>query len=112
MPRKLTGRNGRTVTIPDGGRGLQGKDGHMVAIPKGGRGLEGSDGRMAANPAGGARSARKGWTYGRNSPWKTWRGRCSWSDEKQIAAKHLNFCSGSCVTSIAGPNGAAQLYER
>ncbi len=24
----------------------------------------------------------------------------------------LDFRCGSCVTSIAGPNGAAQLYER
>jgi hypothetical protein len=23
-----------------------------------------------------------------------------------------DFCSGSCVTSVAGPNGDAQLYER
>lgn len=28
MPRMLTGSNGRTVTIPDGWRGLQGSDGH------------------------------------------------------------------------------------
>ena len=31
MARKLTGRDGKTVTIPDGGRGVQGSDGHMVA---------------------------------------------------------------------------------
>jgi hypothetical protein len=48
---KLTGRDGQTVTIPDGGHGLQGSDGHMVAIPKGGHGLQGSDGRMVAIPA-------------------------------------------------------------
>jgi hypothetical protein len=40
MPHKLTGRDGRTVTIPDGGHGLQGSDGNMVAIPKGGHGLQ------------------------------------------------------------------------
>jgi hypothetical protein len=35
MPTKLTGRDGVSVTIPDGGHGLQGTDGHMVAIPRG-----------------------------------------------------------------------------
>jgi hypothetical protein len=52
MPYKLTGRDGQTVTIPDGGHGLQGSDGRMVAIPKGGHGLQGSDGRMVAIPKG------------------------------------------------------------
>ena len=27
-------------------------------------------------------------------------------------ARVIYFRSGSCVTSIAGPNGGAQLYER
>ena len=53
MPRKLSGSDGRAITIPDGWRGLQGSDGRMVPIPPDGRGLQGSDGRMVAIPAGG-----------------------------------------------------------
>ena len=52
MPRKMTGSDGRSVTIPDGGRGVQGRDGHMVAIPKGHRSVEGRDGRVVAVPPG------------------------------------------------------------
>jgi hypothetical protein len=67
MPHKLTGRDGQTVTIPDGGHGLQGSDGRMVAIPKGGHGLQGSDGRMVAIPAEGHgfRVAMAGWSQSR-----------------------------------------------
>jgi hypothetical protein len=46
MPRKSTGVDGRSVTIPAGWRGLQGSDGHMAAVRPGARGLQGSDGRM------------------------------------------------------------------
>jgi len=46
MLRKLKGRDGKSITIPDGGHGLQGKDGRMVAIPKGKRGVEDSKGRI------------------------------------------------------------------
>ena len=28
------------------------------------------------------------------------------------SAREANFRKGSCVTSVAGPNGGAQLYER
>ena len=45
---KLKGRDGVSITIPDGYIGLQGRDGHMVAIPPGGLGLQGRDGRMVA----------------------------------------------------------------
>ena len=38
MVRRLAGRNGCAVSIPDGGRGLQGRDGRMVAIPPNGLG--------------------------------------------------------------------------
>lgn len=52
MPRKLTGANGRQVTIPDGWRGLQGSNGHMVPERPGDRGLHRSDGRMVEVPSG------------------------------------------------------------
>jgi len=32
--------------------------------------------------------------------------------DRAICRESFDFRCGSCVTSIAGPNGAAQLYER
>jgi hypothetical protein len=36
----------------------------------------------------------------------------SWKELKKVRAKFVKVSLGSCVTSIAGPHGAAQLYER
>ncbi|MCP1909636.1 hypothetical protein J2R96_002116 [Bradyrhizobium elkanii] len=69
MPRKKTGSDGVSVSIPDGGRGMQGSDvtslrsllaheecraATVVCLQflRGGRGMQGRDGRMAAIPAG------------------------------------------------------------
>ena len=51
MLRKVTGSDGKTITIPNGYRAVQGSDGHMVKVPPGARAVQGSDGRMAAIPA-------------------------------------------------------------
>ena len=59
MSKKLTGKDGQSVTIPDGYTGHEGEDGRVIAVPPGYSYHAGKTGRDVAIPPGFSHPAGK-----------------------------------------------------